>query len=214
MATGKLCLALFLVSICTTDAGMGHLHVGQNRRALQRPFQKSDGVMETIPLLHCRAKHTGLVLGFMNTAVMCAEIGDHFLESAKDFMMGAVSGGIASFSVFPIDMAKTRLQDQRVVAGAELAYKNTVQTIGRVFKEEGFSALYSGVIPVITGSAPEAALQLGGNNFGRAFLAEKLDVSSVDLPVWAELLGGGLGGVMQVFATQPMERVKILQQVC
>jgi hypothetical protein len=139
---------------------------------------------------------------------------NHALEAAKDFMMGAVSGAIASFSVFPIDMAKTRIQDQRVVAGAELVYKNAAQTIAKVFRDEGVPALYNGVIPVIVGSAPEAALQLGGNNNARAFLASKLKVTDKELPLWAEILAGSIGGGMQVVATNPMERVKIIQQVC
>jgi hypothetical protein len=148
------------------------------------------------------------------TKTAAARAPNHALEAVKDFMMGAVSGAVASFSVFPIDMAKTRIQDQRVVAGAELLYKNGVQTIARVFKEEGIVACYNGVVPVIVGSAPEAALQLGGNNNARAWFCSKLKTTDTDLPFWAEILSGSFGGGLQVVATNPMERVKIIQQVC
>lgn len=136
------------------------------------------------------------------------------LESVKDFMMGAVAGAMSSFSVFPIDLAKTRMQDQRVVAGAEMVYKNTFQTLRKVLAEEGLPALYGGVIPVVIGSAPEAALQLGGDVAARKFFAGKLGKEPGEqLPMWAEVASGSFAGISQVLASNPMERVKILQQV-
>jgi hypothetical protein len=93
------------------------------------------------------------------------------LASSKDFFLGAASGGVASLLVFPIDLAKTRIQDQKVVAGAELVYKNAVQTIFKVATTEGFPALYNGVAPVLIGAAPESALQIGMNDKAKAYFA-------------------------------------------
>ncbi len=93
------------------------------------------------------------------------------LASSKDFFLGAVSGGVASLLVFPIDLAKTRIQDQKVVAGAEMVYKNAVQTIFKVATTEGFPALYNGVAPVLIGAAPESALQIGMNDKAKAYFA-------------------------------------------
>lgn len=144
-------------------------------------------------------------------------LNDHvptMIEAGKDFMMGAVSGAIASFSVFPIDLAKTRMQDQRVVAGAEVLYKNAFQTMKKVATDEGIPALYRGVVPVVLGSAPEAALQLGGDVAARKFFTKKLNMKNGEtLPLWAEIISGGVAGISQVLASNPMERVKILQQV-
>jgi len=146
--------------------------------------------------------------------LMASTVPDGVVESVKDFMMGAVSGAIASFSVFPIDLAKTRMQDQRVVAGAEMLYKNTFQTLKKVIAEEGFPAIYGGVVPVVIGSAPEAALQLGGDVAARKFFSEKLGMGpNEQLPIWAEITSGAFAGISQVLASNPMERVKILQQV-
>jgi len=146
--------------------------------------------------------------------LMASSVPDGVVESVKDFMMGAVSGAIASFSVFPIDLAKTRMQDQRVVAGAEMMYKNTFQTLKKVIAEEGFPAIYGGVVPVVIGSAPEAALQLGGDVAARKFFSEKLGKGpNEQLPIWAEFTSGSFAGIAQVLASNPMERVKILQQV-
>jgi hypothetical protein len=102
------------------------------------------------------------------------DIGKKARETAagmKDFLLGAVSGGFASFLVFPIDLAKTRIQNQKIVQGAELVYKNAVQTIFRVATTEGVPALYNGVAPVLVGAAPEAALQIGMNDKAKQYFA-------------------------------------------
>ena len=93
------------------------------------------------------------------------------LASSKDFFLGAVSGGVASLIVFPIDLAKTRIQDQKIVSGAERVYKNAFQTILKVATTEGFPALYNGVAPVLIGAAPESALQIGMNDKAKAYFA-------------------------------------------
>jgi hypothetical protein len=96
------------------------------------------------------------------------------LASTKDFFLGAASGGFASLLVFPIDLAKTRIQDQKIVAGAELVYKNAFQTIFKVATTEGFPALYNGVAPVLIGAAPESALQIGMNDKAKAYFARSV----------------------------------------
>ena len=93
------------------------------------------------------------------------------LRSSKDFFLGAASGGFASLLVFPIDLAQTRIQDQKIVSGAELVYKNAFQTIFKVATTEGFPALYNGVAPVLIGAAPESALQIGMNDKAKNFFA-------------------------------------------
>mmetsp|Transcript_9639 Transcript_9639/g.25105 ORF Transcript_9639/g.25105 Transcript_9639/m.25105 type:complete len:419 (-) Transcript_9639:56-1312(-) len=155
--------------------------------------------------------------GYVDVASAMAELKHGALtfgEAIKDFLLGAVSGGVASFSVFPIDMAKTRMQDQRIIEGGQMLYRNAFQTISTVARNEGLPACYSGVLPVVIGSAPEAALQLGGDQAGRNYFTKQLGLKDArDLPLWAELCSGTLAGVLQVIATNPMERIKILQQV-
>ena len=93
------------------------------------------------------------------------------LVSSKDFFLGAISGGAASLIVFPIDLAKTRIQDQKVVPGTARVYTNALQTILKVATSEGIPSLYSGVTPVLIGAAPEAALAIGMNDKAKAYFA-------------------------------------------
>mmetsp|Transcript_67753 Transcript_67753/g.99096 ORF Transcript_67753/g.99096 Transcript_67753/m.99096 type:complete len:377 (+) Transcript_67753:24-1154(+) len=138
---------------------------------------------------------------------------DAFGKGVKDFAIGGVSGAIAQTIVFPIDLAKTRIQDEVVVAGAKAQYSGVIQTIMKVAREDGVLKLWRGVTPVLLGSTPECALEIGSNNLAREKLAEALHVKQHDLPMWGEVACGGVGGFFQVIATCPMERVKILQQV-
>lgn len=133
--------------------------------------------------------------------------------NADFFCLRFYPGAIAQTVVFPIDLAKTRIQDQVVVAGVEAQYRSVFQTLSKVAGEEGFLKLWSGVTPVLIGSTPECALEIGGNNLARQKLAEHLKTPAEELPFWGEVAAGGVGGFCQVVATCPMERVKILQQV-
>ena len=143
----------------------------------------------------------------------CSTGARELCSSSKDFWIGAVSGGIASFLVFPIDLAKTRIQDQVIQVGTKAAYRNTFQTITKVARKEGLRSIYHGVAPVIIGSAPSSALQLSGNGHAREFLAFRLGVEPASLPLQMEVLAGGFGGLCQVIANSPMESIKVIKQV-
>ena len=143
----------------------------------------------------------------------CSETLFEAASASQDFFIGAASGGVASFLVFPIDLAKTRMQDQIIHTGTKAAYRNTFQTITKVARNEGLRTVYHGVVPVLVGSAPSSALQLGGNARARELLAARLGVEQRALPLPLEALAGGFGGLCQVAANNPMESVKIIKQV-
>jgi solute carrier family 25 aspartate/glutamate transporter 12/13 len=106
-----------------------------------------------------------------------------------------------------------RIQDEIVAAGTTARYTGVLQTITKVANEEGILKLWRGVTPVLIGSMPECALEIGGNSLAREKLAERLKKPLGELPSWGEYACGGVGGFFQVIATCPMERLKILQQV-
>jgi solute carrier family 25 aspartate/glutamate transporter 12/13 len=134
-------------------------------------------------------------------------------KATQDFWIGAAAGGFASFVVFPIDLAKTRIQDQVIVPGTKAKYRNTIQTITKVARKEGFQSVYHGVVPVIIGSAPSSALQLSGYACARSFLSRLLGVVPDALPLHYQMLAGGFGGLCEVIANSPMESIKIIKQV-
>jgi len=68
---------------------------------------------------------------------------------------------IGATAVYPIDLVKTRMQNQRLTATVyEVMYKNSFDCFRKVIKHEGFFGLYRGLIPQVVGVAPEKAIKL------------------------------------------------------
>ncbi|KAF2717616.1 mitochondrial carrier [Polychaeton citri CBS 116435] len=132
------------------------------------------------------------------------------LVSAHHFGLGSIAGAFGAFMVYPIDLVKTRLQNQRSARVGQLMYKNSLDCFSKVIKNEGFLGLYSGVLPQLVGVAPEKAIKLTVNDLVRGKFTEP---KTGAIPVPAELLAGGMAGACQVVFTNPLEIVKIRLQV-
>lgn len=68
---------------------------------------------------------------------------------------------VGATAVYPIDLVKTRLQNQR--AGSyvgEVMYRNSFDCFKKVLRHEGFLGLYRGLAPQLVGVAPEKAIKL------------------------------------------------------
>ncbi|XP_041933526.1 calcium-binding mitochondrial carrier protein Aralar2 isoform X1 [Alosa alosa] len=132
-------------------------------------------------------------------------------ESAYRFMLGSVAGAVGATAVYPIDLVKTRMQNQRSTGSFvdELMYKNSFDCFKKVVRYEGFFGLYRGLLPQLLGVAPEKAIKLTVNDFVRG--KTMLKDGSVPLPF--EILGGACAGGSQVIFTNPLEIVKIRLQV-
>ena len=131
------------------------------------------------------------------------------LESAYNFGLGSLAGAFGAFMVYPIDLVKTRLQNQRGAQPGQRLYKNSIDCFQKVIKNEGFRGLYSGVLPQLVGVAPEKAIKLTVNDLARN--AFKGKDGKITVP--AEIFSGGLAGACQVVFTNPLEIVKIRLQV-
>ncbi|XP_071385412.1 electrogenic aspartate/glutamate antiporter SLC25A13, mitochondrial [Centroberyx affinis] len=132
-------------------------------------------------------------------------------ESAYRFTLGSVAGAVGATAVYPIDLVKTRMQNQRTSGSlvGELMYKNSLDCFRKVVRYEGFFGLYRGLVPQLLGVAPEKAIKLTVNDFVRGKARQK--DGTVPLP--AEILAGGCAGGSQVIFTNPLEIVKIRLQV-
>ncbi|KAH8271254.1 hypothetical protein KR018_003749, partial [Drosophila ironensis] len=132
------------------------------------------------------------------------------LESSYRFTLGSFAGAVGATVVYPIDLVKTRMQNQR--AGSyigEVAYRNSWDCFKKVVRHEGFMGLYRGLLPQLMGVAPEKAIKLTVNDLVR----DKLTDKKGNIPTWAEVLAGGCAGASQVVFTNPLEIVKIRLQV-
>ncbi|ELU00422.1 hypothetical protein CAPTEDRAFT_169511 [Capitella teleta] len=132
------------------------------------------------------------------------------LESAYRFGLGAVAGAVGATAVYPIDLVKTRMQNQRTGSYVgELMYKNSFDCFKKVIRHEGFLGLYRGLAPQLVGVAPEKAIKLTMNDLVR----DKMTSKDGKIPLWAEVMAGGIAGGSQVMFTNPLEIVKIRLQV-
>ncbi|KAJ9357106.1 hypothetical protein DTO027B9_3245 [Paecilomyces variotii] len=132
------------------------------------------------------------------------------LESVHHFALGSIAGAFGAFMVYPIDLVKTRMQNQRSTRVGERLYNNSIDCARKVIRNEGFLGLYSGVLPQLIGVAPEKAIKLTVNDLVRGHFTDK-QTGKIWYP-W-EILAGGTAGACQVIFTNPLEIVKIRLQV-
>jgi len=133
------------------------------------------------------------------------------LESVYRFTLGSVAGACGAFAVYPIDLVKTRMQNQRTGSYiGELMYRNSFDCFKKVLRHEGFTGLYRGLLPQLMGVAPEKAIKLTMNDFARDKLGH---LNGGKLNFGLEMVAGACGGASQVMFTNPLEIVKIRLQV-
>ena len=116
------------------------------------------------------------------------------MESSYHFALGSVAGAFGAFMVYPIDLVKTRLQNQRSAVPGQRLYKNSIDCFQKVIRNEGFRGLYSGVLPQLVGVAPEKAIKLTVNDLVRGHFSDKQG----NIHLGAEILAGGSAGACQV----------------
>ncbi|CAG9559556.1 unnamed protein product [Danaus chrysippus] len=132
------------------------------------------------------------------------------LESTYRFTLGSIAGAVGASAVYPIDLVKTRMQNQRTGSFiGEVAYRNSWDCFKKVIRHEGIFGLYRGLVPQLIGVAPEKAIKLTMNDLVRdKFMDKKGNIS-----IYAEILAGACAGGSQVVFTNPLEIVKIRLQV-
>ncbi|KAL0832532.1 hypothetical protein ABMA28_000742 [Loxostege sticticalis] len=132
------------------------------------------------------------------------------LESTYRFTLGSIAGAVGASAVYPIDLVKTRMQNQRTGSFiGEVAYRNSFDCFKKVIRHEGVFGLYRGLVPQLIGVAPEKAIKLTVNDLVRDKFMDKKG----NIPLYAEILAGACAGGSQVVFTNPLEIVKIRLQV-
>ncbi|XP_067140843.1 calcium-binding mitochondrial carrier protein Aralar1-like isoform X2 [Centruroides vittatus] len=131
-------------------------------------------------------------------------------ESLYRFILGSFAGAAGATVVYPIDLVKTRMQNQRTGSYiGELMYKNSIDCAKKVIRHEGIFGLYRGLMPQLVGVCPEKAIKLTMNDFVR----DKMTNEKGEITLLHEILAGGCAGASQVMFTNPLEIVKIRLQV-
>lgn len=130
--------------------------------------------------------------------------------------IGIAAAGIGATALFPLDLVKTRMMNQRIgIDEQRRIYKHSVDCIITVIKSERFVGLYRGLLPQLIGIFPEKAIKLTVNDMLRKVYIKEDAVSdggsSTNLPV--EVLTGATAGACQVLVSNPMELIKIRLQL-
>ncbi|KAL0488036.1 calcium-binding mitochondrial carrier protein [Acrasis kona] len=133
------------------------------------------------------------------------------IKVATKTLYGGIAGAIGATVVYPIDMTKTRMQNQRNNPGAPQLYKNSIDCFQQIIKYDGYRGLYRGLVPQLIGVAPEKAIKLVVNDFLRDAFGVENEKGEANFPL--EVLAGMGAGASQVVFTNPIEIVKIRLQV-
>lgn len=110
--------------------------------------------------------------------------------------------------MFPLDLVKTRLQNQQVGPGGEKMYNSMLDCFKKTYRSEGYFGMYRGSAVNILLITPEKAIKLAANDFFR----HHLSTGTGRLPLEREMLAGGCAGFCQIVITTPMELLKIQLQ--
>jgi len=121
---------------------------------------------------------------------------------------GGIAGIIGVTCVFPLDLVKTRLQNQQVGPNGERQYSSMLDCFKKTYRAEGFKGMYRGSAVNILLITPEKAIKLAANDFFR----HKYTTKDGKLPIQREMLAGGSAGFCQIIVTTPMELLKIQLQ--
>lgn len=124
----------------------------------------------------------------VENAVVDRGVGVQVLESLYRFTLGSFAGAAGATVVYPIDLVKTRMQNQRSGSYVgELMYRNSWDCAKKVLRHEGVFGFYRGLLPQLVGVCPEKAIKLTMNDFVR----DKLTSREGTITFYSEVIAGG-----------------------
>ncbi|KAJ8711773.1 hypothetical protein PYW08_008727 [Mythimna loreyi] len=121
---------------------------------------------------------------------------------------GGIAGIVGVSIVFPLDLVKTRLQNQTIGPNGEKQYTSMVDCFRKTYRAEGYFGMYRGSGVNILLITPEKAIKLTCNDIFRMHLS----LPDGTLPIPRQMLAGGMAGACQIIVTTPMELLKIQMQ--
>ncbi|XP_050535732.1 mitochondrial glutamate carrier 1-like isoform X3 [Daktulosphaira vitifoliae] len=130
----------------------------------------------------------------------------------KSLLPKIINGGIAGIIgvtvVFPLDLVKTRLQNQKPSKDGSFMYKSMFDAFKKTYVSEGYFGMYRGSAVNILLITPEKAIKLAANDQFRFWLTQP----GKPLTLIHEMLAGAGAGLFQIIVTTPMELLKIQMQ--
>lgn len=132
------------------------------------------------------------------------------VQYSTQFLMASIAGGIGILSVYPLDLVKTRMMNQRIGADGSRMYLQSFDCLRKTVQYEGFMGLYRGLLPPLLAVGPEKAIKFAVNDLLRGLATNK----ERDQSHWfLEIVSGGCAGACQLLVTNPLELIKIRMQM-
>ncbi|XP_075055832.1 kidney mitochondrial carrier protein 1 isoform X1 [Mixophyes fleayi] len=111
----------------------------------------------------------------------------------KPFIYGGLASITAECGTFPIDLTKTRLQVQGQANDAkykEIRYRGMLHALARICREEGLTALYSGIAPAMLRQASYGTIKIGTYHSLKRLFVDRPEDETLVLNVFCGVLSG------------------------
>ncbi|KAI3642431.1 hypothetical protein MP228_011986 [Amoeboaphelidium protococcarum] len=125
-------------------------------------------------------------------------------DQVKNLLAGALSGCITAIVTCPLDVLKTRLQNQGALRDTQ--YSGIIPSLRLIWREEGVRGLYRGLSPTILGYLPTWTVYFWSYDRYKLYIAKYLQASAQDSRV--HILGAILAGTTSNIVTNPLWLVK------
>ncbi|XP_054162278.1 probable mitochondrial glutathione transporter SLC25A40 [Oppia nitens] len=95
---------------------------------------------------------------------------------AFSFINGATAGTVAAIITLPFDVVKTHRQielgEMQIIQNSAKNASKTREILIRIYQQNGFKGLFSGIVPRIIKVAPACAIMISTYEFGKAFFKQ------------------------------------------
>jgi solute carrier family 25 (mitochondrial folate transporter), member 32 len=130
-----------------------------------------------------------------------------YLDQWKYSIAGAAAGCTSALITCPLDVVKTRLQNQGLVPmGTQKPYRGTFNTLKRIYMEEGVRGSFRGLAPTLLGYLPSWAIYFSVYNRFKGILMDTLHTSHNSPLVYT--LSAMIAGATSTISTNPLWVVK------
>uniref|UniRef100_A0A1A9X0C5 Uncharacterized protein n=1 Tax=Glossina brevipalpis TaxID=37001 RepID=A0A1A9X0C5_9MUSC len=180
-----------------------------------------DCVVQTVRNEGILALYKGFIptwvrMGPWNSKFFSVSMKEHDI---RVFAYGGLASILAEFGTFPIDTTKTRLQiqGQRIDKKfSQLRYRGMTDAFFTIAREEGVTALYSGVWPAVLRQAVYGTIKYGTYYSLKNFAREGgllLDPKTGNERVWITVACAATAGVISSAFANPTDVLKVRMQV-
>jgi solute carrier family 25 phosphate transporter 23/24/25/41 len=119
---------------------------------------------------------------------------------------GAMAGTTAQVVTYPLDFIRTRLTVDGV--GGKSQYKGVIHCAQSVYRAEGWTAFYKGMVPSLVGVVPYAGLDFAVYESLKAEVPKRFKDQTGQPNSYAKLACGGIAGLVGQTVAFPLDLVR------